>query len=407
VTSRERILKSLNFQMPDRVCKDLGGMVSTGISAFTYPKLVKALGLPERLPKVYDAGQMLALPDTDVLNVLGCDVVTIYRDVTNAFEEPQKWQRYDFNGRLPALVRDAAAFEDVEDGAVIQPAGKLKMSRASYFFNEINKRRSLNLSGKLLKEDLNDIRSELEKRQLSDKEILAIKRHCQKTRDSSDKAIFYTGPIDAGLNISRGGIMVFPMLCLAEAGYVSDLHGLITEYSLKTIRNLLPEIYPYVDIIMLSADDWGTQSSLVASPVIYRDLFMPFLKQVNKQCHAIAPQVKTVFHCCGAVYDLIEMIIESGFDILNPVQWSAGQHTYRQWKDKCRNRIALWGGGINGQVTLPMGTIADIEREVFEVVSYMSRDGGYVFSSAHNILAETEPEKIIAMYNSAMKVYDN
>jgi uroporphyrinogen decarboxylase len=117
--------------------------------------------------------------------------------------------------------------------------------------------------------------------------------------------------------------------------------------------------------------------------------------------------VKTVFHCCGAVYDLIEMIIESGFDILNPVQWSAGQHTYRQWKDKCRNRIALWGGGINGQVTLPMGTIADIEREVFEVVSYMSRDGGYVFSSAHNILAETEPEKIIAMYNSAMKVYDN
>ena len=44
-TSRERILKTLNFETPDRLPKDLGAMRSTGISAFAYPKLVEALGM--------------------------------------------------------------------------------------------------------------------------------------------------------------------------------------------------------------------------------------------------------------------------------------------------------------------------------------------------------------------------
>ena len=39
-TSRQRVLQSLNFRMPDRLPKDLGGMRSTSISAFAYPKLV-------------------------------------------------------------------------------------------------------------------------------------------------------------------------------------------------------------------------------------------------------------------------------------------------------------------------------------------------------------------------------
>ena len=91
-TSRERVLQTLNFQQPDRVPRDLGGMRSTSISAFAYPKLVAALGLPPRLPKVEDTGQMLALPDLDVLDALGCDVVSILDGATNAFEQPESME---------------------------------------------------------------------------------------------------------------------------------------------------------------------------------------------------------------------------------------------------------------------------------------------------------------------------
>ena len=91
---------------------------------------------------------------------------------------------------------------------------------------------------------------------------------------------------------------------------------------------------------------------------------------------------------------------EAGFDVLNPVQWSAGKHSYQEWKDKARGRIALWGGGVNSQTTLPLGTVDDVEREVREVTAYMSEDSGYVFCNIHNILAEIPPEKVIAMYRA-------
>ena len=79
-------------------------------------------------------------------------------------------------------------------------------------------------------------------------------------------------------------------------------------------------------------------------------------------------------------------------DILGPVQWSAGKNGYGEWKKASAGRIALWGGGVNTQRTLPLGTVADVEREVGEVVPCMAAGGGYVFCAIHNILAEIVPK---------------
>ena len=190
------------------------------------------------------------------------------------------------------------------------------------------------------------------------------------------------------------------MLCLLEPDFVTELHEIVTEHTLKNVRALLPEIRHDVDILMLAADDWGTQANLIASPKVYRSLFLPFHRRVNDAIAEVAPEVKRFLHSCGAIYDLIDLVIEAGFDVLNPVQWSAGKHSYREWKDKARGRIALWGGGVNAQITLPLGTVADVEREVREVTAYLSQDSGYVFCNIHNILAEISPDKVIAMYRA-------
>jgi uroporphyrinogen decarboxylase len=117
--------------------------------------------------------------------------------------------------------------------------------------------------------------------------------------------------------------------------------------------------------------------------------------------HHLAPHLKTFLHCCGAVYDLLDSIIEAGFDALNPVQWSAGSATVQQWKDKARGRLALWGGGVNTQTTLPFGSVADVEREVQAVTRVLAADSGFVFCAIHNLLAEIPPEKVIALYRTA------
>ncbi len=400
-SSRERVLKALNFETPDRLPKDMAGMRSTGISAFAYPKLIAALGLPPRLPRVEDTGQMLALPELDVLDALGCDVVTICDGVTNAFDQPELWRPYDFNGRLPGLVRNPAAFRTEEDGTIVQRNSRMPPS--SYVFDELHGGQPLDLSAELPRPDLRQVKADLQARELRDEQISAIRDLCRCVRESSDRAVFFNdGAIGTPICIhGYGGLAIFPMLCLTEPDFVAELHELATEHGLRNLRALLPEIRANVDSLMMAADDWGTQRSTIASPKVFRQLFLPYRRRLNDEVHRLAPGVKTYLHSCGAIYTLLDMIVESGFDILNPVQWTAGGHSYREWKDKARGRIALWGGGVNSQATLPLGTVADVEAEVTDVVRYLGQDGGFIFANIHNILAEIAPEKVIAMYRAA------
>ena len=403
-TSRERVLQALNFQATDRVPKDLGGMRSTSISAFAYPKLVAALGLPPRLPRIEDTSQMLALPDLDVLDVLGVDVVTIADGVTNAFAEPEKWHPYDFNGRLPALVRYPDNFQTQPDGTITQR--DLRMPPTSYVFDEPHGGQYLNLTDDLPKVDFKLLKREFQAQEVKDEHIIASRDLCRRVRESTDRAIFLNeGSFNPPICIHGwGGLAIFPILCITEFDYVTELHEIATEFAIRNIRSLLPEIAPFVDIIMVAADDWGTQNNLIASPKVFRDLFLPYRRKINDEIHRFAPKVKCYLHSCGAIYKLIDLIIESGFDILNPTQWPAGGHSYREWKDKCRGKISLWGGGVNSQVTLPFSTVGEVEKEVQEVVEYMRQDGGYVFCNIHNLLAEIPPEKVIAMYRVASQI---
>ncbi len=398
---RERVMKSLNFETPDRPPKDLGGMLSSGISGFAYPKLVAALGLPPRLPKMYDTGQMLAMPDLDVLDALGVDIVTICGRATNAFAEPEKWQPYDFNGRLPALVRNPANFVTEEDGMIVQ--GNTRMPPSSFVFDALHGGQPLNLSDDLPKVDFVTLKAGLAARELRDEQIVEIRELCRRVREASDRAVFFNeGAIVAPMGIgSWSGLAIFPILCLTEPDYVTELHEIVTEFALKNLRALMPEVRDYVDVVWLGSDDWGTQKTLIASPKIFRKLFLPYRRRINDEFHRLAPEVKTFLHSCGAIYDLLDMIVECGFDVLNPVQWTAGGHTYQEWKDKARGRLALWGGGVNSQGTLLLGTVDEVYNEARAVTRYLSQDGGFVFCNIHNLLAEVPPEKIIAMYRAA------
>ncbi|MBN1939607.1 MAG: hypothetical protein JW843_08475, partial [Candidatus Aminicenantes bacterium] len=65
ITSRERVRKALNHEIPDRVPIDLGGN-QTGIHKHAYLKLVRHLGLDEDI-QIMDAVQQLARPSEAVL----------------------------------------------------------------------------------------------------------------------------------------------------------------------------------------------------------------------------------------------------------------------------------------------------------------------------------------------------
>jgi uroporphyrinogen decarboxylase len=300
------------------------------------------------------------------------------------------------------MVRNPARFEVQADGTIFQ-AGGSQMPPSSYVFDQPHGGQPLNLSDELPKLDLKQFRQDLAARAVTDERIIAVRDLCRRVREASDRAVFLNeGSLPPPICIhGHGGLAVFPILCITEPDYVHELHEIATEYSLRNVRALLPEVKDYVDVIMMASDDWGTQRSTMASPKVYRDLFLPYRRRINDEVHRLAPGVKTFLHSCGAIYNIIDYVVESGFDVLNPVQWTAGGRSFRDWKDRARGRIALWGGGVNSQVTLPLGSVEDVEREAAEVVSYLGQDSGYVFCNIHNILAEIDPHKVMAMYRAA------
>lgn len=399
LSRRERVMKAVDFKPVDKTPKDLGAMASTSISCFAYPKLVKALGLTEGLPRVYDTGQMLALPEIEVLDALDCDVITVGEDVyTNAFDEPSRWHRYDFGGRLPALVMNPESFESMPDGSIVQNRGS-KMVPGSYVFDSPHAGQVFDMSADLPYEDLDALAADLKERIITDEKVESIGRYCRRVRESTDRAVMYAGT-GAGLGY-RHGIPVWSMMCISDPGYVKKMHEILTDHAVENYAKLLPAIRENVDILLVSADDQGLQTGSILPPALFRELYTPYYKKVNDAIAAAAPTTRSFLHCCGAVYDLIEAIVDCGFHILNPVQWSAGSHTYKEWKDSARGKIALWGGGVNTQTTLPLGSVDDVKDEVRDVVGYLKEDSGYVFNGIHNLLAEIPPEKIIAMYRTA------
>jgi uroporphyrinogen decarboxylase len=50
-----------------------------------------------------------------------------------------------------------------------------------------------------------------------------------------------------------------------------------------------------------------------------------------------------------------------------------------------------------------MGTTEQIKKEVRELIEIFSPGGGYVFNQVHNIQTNVTPEKIMAIYETALE----
>jgi len=90
LTSRERVLRALNHQEPDRVPLDLGGSATTGMHVSSVYQLRQALHLdPPGTPvKVIEPYQMLGEIQPDLMDALGVDVVSIHATPDGSFPRP-------------------------------------------------------------------------------------------------------------------------------------------------------------------------------------------------------------------------------------------------------------------------------------------------------------------------------
>ncbi len=129
-----------------------------------------------------------------------------------------------------------------------------------------------------------------------------------------------------------------------------------------------------------------------------RDFFMPHTKVL---CDLAANyDVSFVQHSCGAVYKVIPDFIEAGVAVLDPIQVTARGMDVVELK-KNFGADLVFHGGIDTQHLLPFGTVDEVKTQVRRIIEVLGKDGGYFFSPAHRIQADTPIENIIAAYDVA------
>jgi hypothetical protein len=186
---------------------------------------------------------------------------------------------------------------------------------------------------------------------------------------------------------------------LTRRPYVHKVFEGQTERALANLEKVRERVGDQVQAAFICGTDFGTQRSTFCSVGTFRELYMPYYRRINDWIHKNTAW-KSFKHSCGAVYALIPSFIESGFDILNPVQVSAAGMDARRLKKEFGRDIVFWGGGVDTQKTLAFGTPEEVRAEVLERRDVFGRDGGFVFNAIHNIQANVPIANIVAMFEA-------
>ncbi len=127
------------------------------------------------------------------------------------------------------------------------------------------------------------------------------------------------------------------------------------------------------------ADDLGYQAAPLISPALYRDLVFPHHKRL---CDRFAQDgLMTILHSDGNVRPLIPHFLDAGFTALNPLEVKAGLDV-RQLKAQYGDRLVLYG---NIDVRALSGTRQEIEREIVPKLAAVKESGGYIYHSDHSV----------------------
>lgn len=152
--------------------------------------------------------------------------------------------------------------------------------------------------------------------------------------------------------------------------------------------------------VISECDDLGSQATTIIDPDTIRQIVIPRFKTIFTHVKMRLPHVKTFMHSCGAIREILPDLIESGLDILNPVQFTAAGMDLKELKRDFGDVLTFWGGGVDTQSTLNNGSPQQVADEVKRIIDILAPGGGFVFAPVHNIQDDVPPENFWAMWDT-------
>ncbi len=171
----------------------------------------------------------------------------------------------------------------------------------------------------------------------------------------------------------------------------------ILEINTDLMTVFLNEVGDYASVISFG-DDFGAQRGPFLSPSDFRNFCKPYISHYFKVIKKLAPKIKIIFHSDGAIFPLIGEIIDTGADILNPLQPDASGMEPENLVKEFGGKVCFHGG-IDVTHLLPRGSVEEIESAVLSRIGIL-KDSGYILAPSQAVGADIPPKNIQTMYNT-------
>lgn len=406
MTGREKLRRALAHEAGP-VPIDFGSNAVTGIHVSIVEGLRDYYGLDKHPVKVNEPYQMLGEIEDDLKEAMGVDVDGVYPPATMFGNRARTWKEWRTPWGQEVLVPTDFVTTKQGGDTVVYPEGdnsvapSAKMPETGYFFDSIIRQGPID-------DDSLDPADNLEEfKPISEEDLAYFAGEVAATEGAQRGRIGNFGGTALGdIALVPGPFMKHPkgirdvtewyVSTVMRQDYLHEVFTRQTEIALSNLARVHATVGDGVDAMFICGTDFGTQTSTFCSEDTFMELYAPYYRKMTEWVHTNTTW-KVFKHSCGAVAPFIKRFIEVGFDILNPVQFSAAGMEPKRLKDAYGDRIVFWGGGVDTQKTLPFGTPEEVRAEVESRLEVLSRNGGFVFNAIHNIQARTPVENVVAM----------
>jgi len=148
-----------------------------------------------------------------------------------------------------------------------------------------------------------------------------------------------------------------------------------------------------VDIITIS-DDWGSNQTMLFSPRMWRKQIAPYTARVVQ--HAKSRGAFVNLHSDGYIMQIMDDIVEMGFDMMHPIQESAGMDP-TTIKNDYGDDLVLYGSldTIDGLLKYDGDELTKYITEKFEIYG---PGGGFIFNTGHFVQPDIPPKRLVHAY---------
>lgn len=180
--------------------------------------------------------------------------------------------------------------------------------------------------------------------------------------------------------------------------FINRLFDKILAIQIGYYNALLRSVGRYVSVVE-SSEDYGTSNGLMISPEMFRKYIKPRRAAINRFIKDKCPSVKILHHSCGSIGAIIGDLIETGVDILNPVQPNLPGMDGSILKRDFGRRLCFCGG--LDMLKLSRWSDREMVDEIHRCMREYGSDGGYLFSTSNHIQRDVNPERVVTLFRLA------